>query len=436
MPKVHSTKRTSRRRRPVKRERMAGLTVTVQRCNKGAYTHAVVMRRDGKRIREKYLRTKVEAEGLAEKWSVEAGNSGARTAASLTDADKRWIVEAREKLAVFGKTPADALAHYLGHLERCKVSITIADLIDKLLTEKGREKKSSRYRDDLRNRLNTFSADFGDRLAAAVTSDEISTWLANLDLSPVTVANYRRVLSVLFSHGVKLRACESNPVAYAMKPKAPDGEVEILTVAQANGLLRAAADRPEILPAIAIGMFAGVRDAELKRLDWRDLNFESGYIEIKGSKAKSARRRLIQIQPALRAWLEPVRQLGGPVWPAQAERGRKLHEAARRAVGFGTLGTETELEIAAGVKLEPWPHNALRHSFASYHLARFQNASALALEMGHTSSALIFAYYRELVMPKQAEAFWNLMPKQTPQAAHLIPPVAKLRETRSRAVSA
>jgi integrase len=85
-----------------------------------------------------------------------------------------------------------------------------------------------------------------------------------------------------------------------------------------------------------------------------------------------------------------------------------LHEEARRHAGFGTAGSETKAERDNGLKLISWPHNALRHSFASYHLAKFQNASALALEMGHANSSLIFAHYRELVLPKTAEAYWSL----------------------------
>jgi integrase/recombinase XerD len=41
---------------------------------------------------------------------------------------------------------------------------------------------------------------------------------------------------------------------------------------------------------------------------------------------------------------------------------------------------------AAGIT--DWPDNALRHSFASYHLAHFKDAAALALEMGHTDHDL------------------------------------------------
>jgi integrase len=52
----------------------------------------------------------------------------------------------------------------------------------------------------------------------------------------------------------------------------------------------------------------------------------------------------------------------------------------------------------------------LRHGFASYHLARFNNAALLALELGHTNSNLVFQHYRQLVKPKQAERYWKIAP--------------------------
>src|SRR4029453_6317399 len=56
-----------------------------------------------------------------------------------------------------------------------------------------------------------------------------------------------------------------------------------------------------------------------------------------------------------------------------------------------------------------WPQNALRHSFGSYHLAQFNDAAKLALEMGN-SPATIFRHYRQLVKPKDAERYWKIAP--------------------------
>jgi integrase len=63
---------------------------------------------------------------------------------------------------------------------------------------------------------------------------------------------------------------------------------------------------------------------------------------------------------------------------------------------------------AAGI--ENWPVNALRHSFASYHLARGQNAAQTSLQLGHAESAILFRHYRELVTAEAAEAFWQIFP--------------------------
>ncbi len=48
----------------------------------------------------------------------------------------------------------------------------------------------------------------------------------------------------------------------------------------------------DLLPFIAIGAFAGVRHAEITRLDWRDISFATSYITIDASNAKTGSRRL------------------------------------------------------------------------------------------------------------------------------------------------
>ena len=103
------------------------------------------------------------------------------------------------------------------------------------------------------------------------------------------------------------------------------------------------------LPYWAIGAFAGLRSAELERLEWKDVHFDPGLIEVKASKAKTASRRFIAIQPNLMEWLASYRGRQGCVCPAGL---RKKLEGDRDRAG-----------------LKKWPSNALRHSFASYHLA-------------------------------------------------------------------
>jgi integrase len=113
-------------------------------------------------------------------------------------------------------------------------------------------------------------------------------------------------------------------------------------------------------------------------------------IEVTAEKSNIA-NRFITMQSNLREWLLPFRKLKGNVTPQ--ENFRKLFEQARSDAG-----------------IKNWPDNALRHSFASYHLAHFKDAKALALEIGHTDSGMLFNHCRALVKPKDAERYWNLKP--------------------------
>jgi integrase len=70
---------------------------------------------------------------------------------------------------------------------------------------------------------------------------------------------------------------------------------------------------------------------------------------------------------------------------------------------------EAAREIAG---IQEWPSNALRHSYASYHLAKFQDSAALALQMGHSTTAMLFAHYREVVTPADAEEYWAILPNE------------------------
>lgn len=99
----------------------------------------------------------------------------------------------------------------------------------------------------------------------------------------------------------------------------------------------------------------------------------------------------MKILPNLRARLELVPIKTGSVVP---DNYRKLTDAAGLSAG-----------------LEVWPTNALRHSYASYHLAESQDAATLALGMGHSMKTILFTNYREVVTPEAARQYRNIVPR-------------------------
>jgi integrase len=149
----------------------------------------------------------------------------------------------------------------------------------------------------------------------------------------------------------------------------------------------AAHARPELIPYLTIAAFAGLRSAEIQRLDWSDIALEDGHITVAASKAKTASRRSVPIQSNLKAWLMPYFTKSGPV------------------VQFKNLPKQLGwLAKDAGIK---WKKNALRHSFCSYRLAIVQDSAKVAYEAGN-SSDIIFRHYHQLVRPAAAKSWFAI----------------------------
>jgi integrase len=374
--------------------------------NRPALKFVVNYREAGKRAR-KFFETKRDAETFSQIRSVEFQNTG-REGMEFPAALRVMAGEAADMLAPFGKTIRDATAFYVAHLRQQEKSIPLSAAIAELVALKTGAEKSDRYTHDLELRLGRLARDHGDQSVATFNSKMLDGWLAGLAVAPGTRNTFRRDLRTLFSFCVKRGYTPSNPAKETEAVKLPDTPPGILTTGEAARLLDAADD--DTRAYVAINLFAGLISAELEKLDWQNVNLESGLIEVTAATAKTKRRRLVKIEPNLAAWLAPLAQPAGPVAPTSALRDRL--DAARRRAGFGTPGTETPAEKKAKVKLKAWPQNAGRHSFGSYWLAEHQDAAALALQMGN-SVQMVFSHYREIVQPKDAARFWSIAPEAT-----------------------
>src|SRR5262245_24631997 len=346
--------------------------------------------REAGKAKRQFFETKEQAKSEADFKNKEAEQNGREHAEFPT-----WLrVMAHEAMAAlhpFGKTIRDAAQHYVAYLKATERSCSAEQLVEEMLKAKQADRLSKRHVDNLASRLSYFSAKFNGKPVAAITTRELDDWLRELPVAPSTRNHYRNIAIQAFNFAIARGYAVENPAAAAAKVKEAHGNIGILSITQTARLLEAT-DR-ELLPYIAIGAFAGLRSSEIDRLDWSDINFESGLIKVeamKGTRKNTRRRRFVRLQPNLREWLRPLQQLKGPVTPQ--ENFRELFDAAREAAGI------TE-----------WPTNALRHSFGSYHLAHFNDVNALALEMGN-SPEMIFNHYRELVQPKDAERFWKITP--------------------------
>jgi integrase len=390
----------------------------------------------GKRQRETF-RDLERAKARADQARIQYKNFGT-AAFSMSDQLRTEATRAEEILRPYGKTVLEAARFLANHLARTNKSETVKTVVKEFLEAKEGDNLRPRYLGDLRARLNRFSESFSDRKIAELSAGDIDAWLRGLHRSPLTRNTFRLRLSTLFAYANSRGWCQTNPIGDVKKVKPSSSPIEILTPEEFNRLLEVSSD--ETLPYWLLGGFAGLRRAEIERLEWKDIHFDlakyrafiqaaasgdkeklakaekewrkSALVEVPALKAKTASRRFVQIRDNLAAWLERYIGKTGNVCPANL---RKLLENDRVKTGIW-IGPENDeedehrIERPAG-KLKPWPSNGLRHSFASYHLAHFENAALLALELGHSGGQdLLFRHYRELVKPEQAEKYWNIRP--------------------------
>lgn len=139
------------------------------------------------------------------------------------------------------------------------------------------------------------------------------------------------------------------------------------------------------IPALVIAAFAGIRTAEIQRLDWADIREE--YIIVGAHASKVRERRIVEISPNLREWLDAYKDSGKVV---KTKSGNYFNYISKRA----------------GL---PWKRNGLRHSWFSYKLALTRDVEAVALEGGN-SSEMIFRNYREVVTKEVSHLWFSIVP--------------------------
>ncbi len=361
------------------------------------YYCVVVPKLGGGRTRRFFKFTpegKREAETFLQISKIRHENEGT-AALSIPETLRIEAVKCERLLKPLSATLTDAVQFFLKHAEPVGGTKSLADAIREILDSKRRAGKRESYIRILGWVLNAFEREFQGRNVSEITRHDVESWVDRTE-NLTTRKNRIRDLSILFEFCRRRGYCGSNPLENIERPVVGGKRPEIFTVNEAAALLSAAELHPEfeLVPAIAIGLFAGLRMSEIKQLDWRNVDFEHRVIDVDESIAKTRQQRNVDISDSLIAWLTPHAQMEGRLIPAGF---RKKMEQLRELAG-----------------ITKWPNNGLRHSFGSYHVAHFQNSNMTALQMGHATTDTLFKHYRNYrIRRKDAEAYWKLAPAVT-----------------------
>jgi len=297
-----------------------------------------------------------------------------------------------------------AVSYFLKHANPAGGKRTLAEVAKEFLKSRQAMGVRSRTLTQYESYLRTIGERFGSQSINEVRRGEIEDWLSESEWSKRTRNNYVSTLSTLFLFARDRDYCAENPAEKIPRAILDDTPPGILTVKEAAALLEITREKDsQMLAYVAIGLFAGLRRSELCSLEWSEIDRNARTIEVKGAKAKTRQRRIVSISDALLAWLAICPETPRPT-PSRnedvcGERLKNLYSEERDESG-------TVLRKAV---VSPWPHNALRHSFGSYHYAQHSDENRTAAEMGN-SPAVIFRHYRALVKPEATKAFWLLRP--------------------------
>jgi len=258
----------------------------------------------------------------------------------------------------------------------------------------------------LRKHLNPIAVKFAGVSLAAITVHDIEAHLiANPNHGNRTRKNMRASIVTFF------RWCESREYlpegkTVAEKVEAPITSYKVPETYEPEEMrIMLENVKPGFLAWLATGGFAGVRTDEIKPiagsrkspLDWKDFKWDRDLIIIRPETSKTGHRRVIPIQPVLRAWIYPIRKESGPVHEeiAPTKTGR----------GKGAIAETKRLGALVG----GWRPNALRDSFISYRAAKVGLAKT-AMEAGN-SEAEAKASYNDAKGEDDADRWFGLLPK-------------------------
>jgi integrase len=362
------------------------------------------------RTRE-YFATRSEAKD-AEKLAHALNKNEGLSAVEISPQLRAEAIKAADLLA--GKaTLTEAAAYFMKHAAPSN-EITVRELFERYRDYQRAEGASDSYMADINWRLGRFSEYFcKNKMAHEVSYRDITAYLAKpfvrrgkkgqrrikeqvpRQLSPlgrkIEMKNIRPMFHFALDHGYVQRS--PFPARHFRQRKSKDRQnlqdIRVLTLQEVAVVLRNAG---ELTPHIAIGLFAGVRPDEIKALDWRDVNWETKLILVNARNSTSHDRRYVEMSDNLLAWLNPYKLMEGEISPA------KLYRARLTA-------------LAKACSLSPWPKDVLRHSFASYWLAKHKDEAKLKHLMGHHQmSDMLKKHYINLISPKDAEIYWGITP--------------------------
>lgn len=274
--------------------------------------------------------------------------------------------------------------------ERAARRRTVADLLDRYITEQCPSRKDARNRVQ---QLGWWRDQIGSLTLVDLSPSAINKAIVELlatptryarDRSPATANRYLAALSHALSVAVKeWEWLEASPMPKVTKKREPRGRTRFLDDGKhgdnERARLLAACDEgpPFLRPVVMVALATGMRRGEILGLRWHDVDLATGTVTL--NETKNGERRVVPVTGAalgeLQAWARAHRGVGrAHVFPGTTS----FHHAFDRAVE------------RAGV--EDFKFHDLRHTCASHLAMSGAPLLDIAAVLGHKTLSMVKRY--------------------------------------------
>lgn len=346
-----------------------------------------------KKVRSQAFADEADRETAARKLAEDRADHGKEV---LTFDPEEWRLW-RQFRDLIGDADPLRVAHEWLAAGRPAKSMTVPEAIDRymaLRVENGLKDDSFRQ---LRIRLQRrFSASFSGVQLHQVEPQHLRDWLKSLkhpktgeEMQPETKCHHLASVRVFFNWAQAEGLVSRNPVEAVHPPTIERKPITVITVEQITKLFEA--NRNSVcIGRLALEAFGGLRYSTAARVTADSIRTEEKALILAGKIHKSGQRHYIDGHPAnLWAWLAHA---PAECWTLTRRNYLRLKSEAFKRAGI------------------PHPHNILRHSFASYHLALCKDAAKTAYLLQHRGQGMLYRHYNGGATSTDAAAYFAIVP--------------------------
>lgn len=325
----------------------------------------------------------------------------------LSPVEMAEFVSLRAELRAAGATMREAVTFFLKHGASLKRPVKVAMAVNAFVDTKEEKGKALRTVQSYRQGLASLVRMHGERLVHELTTEDVRAWLDAQGWGARSwngALGFVRTFLTWCSRPDQGHATRNVALGIERRTEETAEEIGTLELWECEALLKEARRQAideggvkwKLLSFVVIGLFGGLRRAELERLQQGDVNLDERTVIVRAAHAKTRQRRVVELSENAVAWLDGINSHrsttkdGERMCPANLKRMWPV--------------------FWKGCGLSEWKNNALRHTFASMHLAMWSDEAKLQTLMGHESGPMLHRHYKALKTKKEAERFWGLAP--------------------------